>query len=135
MEIDRVQETWRREHRPPRRIRSGKDLEQPGRWKGGEIGGRLGADPGQQQRGHGPQGRDGSRADAWQTGSQPRGEVGGGFCAYPEAGTQALAAALAVTNRRVRTALSRSCGTFLTRREALEVRGGFGRPRGSGKDG
>ncbi len=31
MEIDRDQETWRREHRPPRRIRSRKDLEQPGR--------------------------------------------------------------------------------------------------------
>jgi hypothetical protein len=64
MEIDRDQETWRREHRPPRRIRSGKDLEQPGRWQGGEIGGRLGAYPGPKQRGHGLQGSDGGRADA-----------------------------------------------------------------------
>jgi hypothetical protein len=103
MEIDRDQETWRREHRSPRRIRSGKDLEPPDRRQGGEIGGRLGAYPGPQQRGHGAQGGDGSLADAQQSGGQPWGEVGGGFSAYAAAGTrQALAAALAVSNRRVR---------------------------------
>src|SRR5690348_9637238 len=109
MEISRDQETWRREHRATRCIRSSKDVEQPNRRQGSEIGGGLGAYPSPQQRGHGLQGRDGGRADAWQSGGQPRSKVAGRFSAYATAGTrEALAAGVAVTKYRLRTALGRA---------------------------